>query len=475
MKRGAKNLDLTTGPAVKKVFILSAPLVVSNLMHVLYNMVDTAWLGVLGKNEVAAMAFVFPVIFLVVSIGAGIGIAGSILVAQYEGAGDSRMVNFAAGQTLIFSAIMALAITFAGYFSGGAMVRFLGASLTVAELAESYLKVIFPGIFFMFAFFVFNALMRGWGNTRVPMNIMIFSNIINIVLDPVFIFGFGFIPAMGIKGAALSTVLSRLVASVIGIYLLFKGGYALSLKPGLLKPDVKMLSRIFSLGWPATIEHAMRASGMMAVTAIVAVFGTVYVAAYGIGARVLSFFIMPSLAVSMGVSAGVGQNLGAGFKERARKITVQTAVVLSLIFAAAAAAMFAGAGGIMRIFISGENVEVISRGAQFLRRLAVMAPFVGSAVILRGGLKGAGRTLHSMLLGMIGLWIIRIPLAYVMAVVYRSPEGVWNSFLVGGIAEFVCVAIYFMKVDWAVPLIGANFRERMAESVMPEEEKSFGA
>ena len=190
-KKNISKLDLTSGPPVRKIFKLSLPIIISNLMHVLYNLADTAWLGILGKEEVAAMAFVFPIIFFVVSIGLGAGIAGSIFVAQYEGAGEPEKVNYAAGQTLVITLILAAIVSVIGYIFSPALVKLLGAEPSVVPLAVSYLKVIFPGLIFMFSFFVFNAIMRGWGDTITPMKIMVASNLINVILDPVFIFGLG--------------------------------------------------------------------------------------------------------------------------------------------------------------------------------------------------------------------------------------------------------------------------------------------
>ncbi|MDA3792976.1 MAG: MATE family efflux transporter, partial [Elusimicrobia bacterium] len=322
-KSNNRKLDLTTGPPVKKILKLSYPIIISNIMHVFYNLADTAWLGVLGKEELAAMAFVFPIVFLVVSIGLGVGIAGSIFVSQYEGAREPQKVNFAAGQTFSITFILAIIVSVIGYFFSPALVKLLGAGPEVLPLAVSYLKVIFPGLIFMFSFFIFNAIMRGWGDTVTPMKIMVASNLLNILLDPVFIFGIGPSPRMGISGAALATVISRLLASIVGVYILFKGKQALTLHLKYLKPRWDMVKKIFKLGWPVTFEHSMRAAGFMALTSLVATFGTVYVAAYSIGTRIFSMVIMPSLAVSMGVVAGVGQSLGAGMEKRARTITIK--------------------------------------------------------------------------------------------------------------------------------------------------------
>lgn len=469
MSQSSPKIDLTTGPPTGKVLKLSIPLIISSLMHGFYNIVDTAWLGMLGKEAVAAMAFVFPVLFLIISVGIGVGLAGSILVAQYEGAGNKKMVNYSAAQTLTFSVFLALIISVGGYFTGGSLVKLMGADTTVALLAESYLKVIFSGVIFMFYFFVFSALMRGWGNTKTPMKIMVFSNLLNIGLDPVLIFGLGFIPPLGIKGAALATVFSRAVASILGLYILFKGRYALTIRFRELKPDFDILFKIFKVGWPVTLEHAIRSLGFMVITAIIAGFGTVYTAAYGIGIRIFSFIIMPSLAIGMGVAAGVGQNLGAGLVERAKRITREVSCMVFIFLSVIAVGLYFGSSKIITVFIRAGGSEVVGAGSDFLKRLAVMAPFIGAAITMRGGFKGAGRTKDTMLLGLGGLWAVRIPLAYFLSIIFKSPIGIWNAFIVGAMAELIFSVIYYYKADWAVPVVESAARKKAVENGLPEE------
>ncbi|MFC2062305.1 MATE family efflux transporter [Elusimicrobiota bacterium] len=467
------KIDLTTGSVVKKVFRLSIPIIISNLMHVFYNITDTAWLGQLSREAVAAMAFVFPVLFFVLSIGIGVGVAGSILVAQYEGAGRKKMVNYSAGQAMVFTVFLSLIISALGYFLGGRLVAFLGAEEKVVVLAESYLKTLFPGIIFMFTFFVFSALMRSWGNTKTAMKIIVISNIVNIALDPLLIFGFGIIPAMGMKGAALATVLSRLLASSIAVYILFKGKRFITLTKADLKPDLKMLKKLFKLGWPSTVEHMLRSAGFMILTAIVAGFGTVYIAAYGVGVRIFSVFIMPSLAVGMGVASGVGQNLGAKLTDRAKKLIANAALIVFAALTVVGIGVYVWGEAIIGVFLKTGGYETVRAGVECLRIMVLAGPFVGAAITIRGGFTGAGRTIQSMIIGIIGLWCIRVPLAYFFSVVSRNPVGIWSALVMGGIADMIISVIYYYKGNWAFSVIGGGVSEKTADNILLEEEKSF--
>jgi putative MATE family efflux protein len=400
------------------------------------------------------MAFVFPIMFFVVSVGIGIGISGSILVAQYEGARRREKVNYVAAQTFTFAFFAALVLSVLGYFSSGFLVELLGADSEVAPLAEGYLKIIFSGIVLIFAFFIFTSMMRAWGDTRTPMRIMVASNLLNMILDPVLIFGIGFFPSMGIKGAALATVFSRLIASAVGIYILLKRDRGLHIVPKNLKPDLAVIKKIFKLGWPAVMEHASRAMGMMVLTAVVAGFGTVAVAAYSVGIRVFSIFIMPSVAVSMSVASVVGQNLGAGFKERVKTATWKSAVAVFVSLAFISLFVYWGRFNLAGIFLSSDGRQVLGTAASFLTRIALGAPFLGAAIILRGAFKGAGRTFQSMLLALIGLFGFRVVLAYVLAVTSGSSTGIWNAFVFASIGELVLCALYYYHGRWVVPVVG---------------------
>jgi putative MATE family efflux protein len=326
----------------------------------------------------------------------------------------------------------------------------------------------------MFSFFIFNALMRGWGDTVTPMKILVVSSIINILVDPVLIFGIGPVPHMGISGAALATVASRLLASVVGMYILFKEDQSLSLKLENLKPDWEMGKKILKLGWPAALENSVRSAGFMILTFLVAAFGTVYVAAYSIGTRIFSIFIMPSRAVSNGVMAGVGQSLGAGLEKRAREITLKTSGLMVFVIGALSVLFFLGSENIVKIFLQSGDQETLKASALFLRRLSCTAPFAAGAIIMRGAFKGAGCTFHSFLLSFASLWITRIPLSYLWSGWINSPVGIWNSFIVAGIVEVLLAIIYYRHVHWSEVVIeDEKLKEEAIETEFEREDWTF--
>jgi len=168
----------------------------------------------------------------------------------------------------------------------------MGAEPAVLAGAVSYLQISFIGVIFLFAYFVFQSLMRGVGDVKTPMYIVFGTVLLNLVLDPLFIFGFGPIPAYGVSGAAIATIGTQGIAAIIGIMMLFSGRYGIHLKRNHLKPDFAIIKKMFKLGYPASIEQSARALNFTVMTLLVASFGTLAVASYGIGFRILSFIII---------------------------------------------------------------------------------------------------------------------------------------------------------------------------------------
>ncbi|MEF8937118.1 MAG: MATE family efflux transporter, partial [Halovenus sp.] len=239
--KGPDEFDLTSGEIGKPLFFLSMPIVVTNLFQTAYNLADTFWLGQYNTDALAAISFAFPMVFLLISLGMGISVAGSVLVAQYTGADKEREAEYAASQTVTFAVILSVVLGATGYFLVEEFLSVMGASADVLPLAASYMEVISLGLVFMFGFFVFIALMRGYGDTITPMLVMFGSVVLNIVLDPFVIFGWGPFPELGIQGAALATVFSRGLALVVGLAIMFRGVRGVQINLRDMAPDPSYL------------------------------------------------------------------------------------------------------------------------------------------------------------------------------------------------------------------------------------------
>nr|WP_276282196.1 MATE family efflux transporter [Halorussus sp. DT72] len=439
------DLDLTEGGIGWPLFYLSLPIVVTNLLQTAYNLADTFWLGQYSTKALAAISFAFPMVFLLISLGMGLSVAGSILVAQHVGADEEEQAEYAASQTVTFSLLASVVLGAVGYTFVGDFLAFLGASPDVLWRAEAYMQVISLGIAFMFGFFVFISLMRGYGDTVTPMLVMLGTVVLNVVVDPFLIMGWGPFPAMGIEGAAIATVLSRAMAMVVGLGIMFRGNRGVQIHLSQMTPDLDFFKKLLGIGIPASIEGTGRALSVNLLLYVVGLFPTTVVAAFGIGTRVFSVIFLPAIAVARGVETMSGQNIGADKPDRAASANDFAAKVMFGVLAAMGVVIFLGAHGVVAVFT--DDPEVIDIGANFLRWVAPSFGFIGVMRAYTGGFRGAGKTLVAAAISIFMLGVVRLPVAWVGAQSF-GPEGIWMAFLVSNVVGAVVAVLWFKRGTW---------------------------
>lgn len=466
--KSQEELNLTGGPVGKNLFYLSLPVIVINLLQTAYNLADTFWLGQYSANALEAITYAFPLVFFLISLGMGLSVAGSVLVAQNEGSGNNKKRNYAASQTVAFSAVASVVLGGLGFFIIGDLVGLLGASGTVAASAAGYLELISLGLFSMFGFLVFQSLMRGFGDTVTPMILMLGTVILNIILDPFFIFGWSFIPEMGVEGAALATVLSRTLSLAVGIGILFRGSRGIQISLKQMKPDLSFFKKMMTIGIPASAEGTGRS---LSVNALVAVIGTMFagpvVAGYGIAVRIFSMVFLPAAAVGRGVESMTGQNLGAGNYDRAAETARFGAKHTFLILTALGALTFIFAQPIASIFTT--NPDIASVAAEFLRYVSFSFGFIGILRSYNGSLRGAGKTATAAVISIATLGLIRLPIAYIGAIEIGT-AGVWIAFAVSNIAGALIAYLWYQRGTWRQTVT----EEEQAKGEVAGETEGFG-
>lgn len=471
--KSKEELDLLDGPVAKNLFYLSLPVIIINLLQTTYNLADTFWLGQYSGEALAAITFAFPLVFFLISLGMGLAVAGSVLVAQFEGAGNKERRNYAASQTIGFSALASVLLGLFGYFFIGDIVGLLGATGNVAASASGYLQIISIGLFSMFGFLVFQSLMRGFGDTVTPMLLMLGTVILNIIIDPLFIFGFWIIPELGVEGAAIATVFSRALSLIIGIWILFTGRRGLEISISEMKPDFSFFKKMMNIGIPASIEGTGRSVSVNALTAVVGwTFADPIVAGFGIGVRIFSMIFLPAAAVGRGVESMTGQNLGAGRFERAGETAREGAKYSFVILTALGVITFIFADQIAQIFISSgqENSQLIAQtGAEFLRYVAFSFGFIGVLRSYNGSFRGAGKTLTAAAIGIITLGVIRLPIAYFGSIEFGT-RGVWIAFFISNILGAVIAYAWYQRGTWKQTVTD----EEKAKGEVAGETEGFG-
>jgi len=439
------DFELTEGGIGWPLFYLSLPIVVTNLLQTAYNLADTFWLGQYSTEALAAISFAFPMVFLLISFGIGLTVAGSVLVAQHTGAGEPRKAEYAASQTVAFAAVVSVLLGAAGYLLVEDVLRLLGASPDILPLAARYMQVVSLGLFALFGFLVFISLMRGYGDTVTPMLVMLGTVVLNIVIDPLLIFGVGPFPEWGVTGAAVATVFSRGLAMIVGLAIMFDGRRGIGINLTDLRPDFGYLRTLVRVGGPASVEVTGRAVSVNLLLIIVATFANPVVAAFGVGIRVFSVIFLPAIAVGRSVETLTGQNLGAGNADRAGRTNDFAALAMFGVLSVAAAVVWLTAPGIMRVFT--DDPDVIPVGAEFLRTVAPTFGFMGVMRAYSGGFRGAGRTLTAAAIAIFTQAVVRLPLAWIGAERFGT-AGLFGAFVVSNVTGAVIAFTYFRRGSW---------------------------
>jgi putative MATE family efflux protein len=477
--------SITEGSLVRPLFRLAWPIVVIQLLQVTYNVVDTLYLGRLSAEAVGAISLAFPLIFLLIAVAGGFTTAGAILVAQYTGADGDRSAGLVAGQTIFTVSVLSVFIGIAGYFYTRPALGLLPSdpdtAATVIPLAADYIEVIFAGIPLMFGFFVFSALMRGYGDTRTPMAVMLVSVVLNVILDPFLIFGFASNPLFGwlaglpivgafdpvalegslfavtgftgygIEGAALATILSRGVATAIGAWLLFGTGHGPTVTLQHLAPDPDFIRDIVRLGLPSSVEQTTSALAMITLTAMVVTFSPPVVAAYGLGNRLISLVFLPAMGLGRAIDTMVGQNLGADRADRAaRSVKLAAGTGAGVMFLVAVVAV-TFTEPIVGAFLGDvpEAPATIGHAVEYVRIRSVEFAFIGVSQVILGAFRGAGNTKTAMVISILTLWVGRVAsVGYLVFIAGWGETGVWVGMALGNVLGALIGVAWFARGTW---------------------------
>lgn len=443
-----KNIDATKGDIKKNLWILAWPIMIGNLIQVIYNMTDTYWVGKLDNSTeaIAAVTITFSVVFVLVSLAAGLGIGSATLAAQYYGAGEYKKVDEVTYTSLIVIGAIALIFVAGGIIFYRQLFNLLQTPDNIIPIAKDYFIIIMVGMIFMFIFFIMSGILRGVGDTRTPMIAGIVSGVINMILDPFLIFGWWIFPELGISGAAYATVISRVFASGYIFYVVLRGKTFLRMNLRNIKVDLKITKQLFKIGVPSSISQAVISLGGTVIISRVNMFGDVAIATHGIGNRLESLLAMPTMGLAQAASSIVGQNLGAGQKERAFK-SGQYAMKASFIILVILGAVFAIFPTVFFDIFS-DDTEVIGMGRYYIYGITLLYAFVGCRIVMSNVFQGAGAASVSMWLSLICLWGFRVPLSYALSYTPLGIKGLWLGVGLSFIVSFFFMYYFYKKGKW---------------------------
>lgn len=439
---------LLEGPIIRSLFLLAVPIMGANVLQVAYQLIDAFWVGRLGADAVAAVSVSMPIVFLSISAGMGFAIAGTTLIAQYVGAGDRGMVDHVAAQTLISIVAVSAVLGAIGFAVSPYILDLMGVTPAVHSAANAFLRISFVSLPFVFAYFMFQGLLRGVGEVTVPLYIVAATVFANFLLDPVLIFGKFGVPALGVMGAALATLIAQGLAAAAGIGLLMSGRYGITLTMGALRPDFAFIKRAFHLGYPASIEQSARGLGMTVMTFLITSFGTITTASYGVGINVLNVIIIPAMGFSMATSTLVGQNIGAGNIPRAERVARLAALLTFSALTFVGLLCFIFADKIVAFFVPNDHA-VIHEAAVFIRIVSWSFGFIGLQFALMGVLRASGNMIAAMVISLVSQWVLQFPLAYLLSArTGLHAHGLWWAFPASNVATALLAGILFSRGDW---------------------------
>lgn len=437
--------DFTTGSIPKHLIAFSWPLFAGNVLQAFYNIVDSIWVGhFVGASGLGAVSVSFPVIFALIALVVGLTMATTTLVAQYKGAGRHDMVQKVNGNSVLLLIYLGTLTTFIGLFANGPLLRLINTPDDILPMALEYLNVFLLGLPLMFIYNAVSAILRGLGDSRTPLRFLFYTTIINVVLDPLLIIGFGPIPAMGVGGAALATVIAQAVSAWIGVRYLLRHGM---LKINTWRIDSELTRTTFRIGIPAGVQQSLVSLSIVTVSSLINQYGSDVVAGFGAANRIEQFAFLPAMSVSLAVSALVGQNLGAGRYERVGQIVWWSSALSAGITLAVMFVVLLVPNALLAVFTT--DPAVLQHGGEYLR-ITVFSYIPMALMFTIGGvMRGAGDTAANMWITLGSLWLVRVPLAwYLSSGLAMGIQGVWWAMLASTVAGSILNYLYYRTGRW---------------------------
>lgn len=441
---------LLSKPEVRKtVWLLAAPTLAEMVLVSLTGMADMIQVGRVGAAAITSVGLTNQPIMLLQSVFQALNVGTTALVARFIGMGRSEDASRTLKQTFVVTLLLGLIVScFAGIMAPY-ILEFMGAEPEVIETGTSYFRVVGFGFIFNAISMALASALRGAGDTRTPMTVNMWANLVNITFNYILIWGkFGF-PRWGVFGAGVATTFSRLVAAVWFLIIAIQGDKTLKLDlTEKYKPDMEILRRVFNVGLPAAIEQLVLRSGQVVFAKVVASLGTVMFAAHQVGMNVLSLSFMPGQAFATASTTLVGQYLGAERPDDAEQCA-NTTRNMGLVVGMFMAVIFAFFGKYITILYSPEDMNVVLVSALVLRIYAIAQPAQSTQFILAGGLRGAGDTKYPLYTTAAGMWVGRVVLGwYLVNVAKMGLPGAWLGMCIDQVIRGGLVYLRFKTGKW---------------------------
>ncbi len=424
----------------KLLFKLSTPAMIGMIVQALYNLVDTIFIGRgVGVLGIAGVTIVFPIQMIIMSISLTIGIGGASIISRSLGAKNIQRAEKTMGNIISVVFVLSIIVMILGNIFIVPLLNLFGATDAILSYSKDYLRIILFGtVFFSFAMSS-NNIVRAEGNAKVAMYTMLISAVLNIILDPIFIFSLN----LGIKGAALASVIAQAVTAVYLLYYFLKGKSEMKIHIENLKPDFRLLSEIFAIGSASFFRNVAGSLMAIILNNLLSLYGgDVYIAVFGVVNRLIMFIFMPMFGIIQGMQPIVGFNYGAQRLDRVKqvlKISVLTTTIISTV-----GFLFLMIFPEFFISIFNSDVQLIEIGKKALRIIVLAFPLIGFQIVGASLFQAVGKAVPSLILSMSRQILFFIPLVLILPLFFKL-NGIWFAFPIADFLSAIVTFIMFSK------------------------------
>ncbi|PAD35630.1 MATE family efflux transporter [Terribacillus saccharophilus] len=417
---------------MKQLFTFAGPIMLTNLLQVSYQFIDSLWVGnLLGANALGAVTVSSTVLLTILAFIIGINNTTLTVLSQQRGRGDNQGLKAYLNAFVVVLGLLSIFVGIIGLLFSRQIVIMLHTPAEMVDEARTYLQVNFIGILFLMGYNFIGTVLRALGDSKTPLKFVLVAVILNTILDPLFISGFG----LGIEGAAYATVLSQAVAFLLGLWYTLRNGLAPLSIPFLPKKEQVLL--ILKLGIPSGLQMMVIYAGVTAIMSVVNSFGGSVVAGFGASQRIDSLITLPAMALGTAVNSMAGQNIGIGRWDRVKEIAKYGALFNLAIMLVIAILVFLLAEPLTSLFIDEESA--VSFGTDYLKIIAFFYPFIGLNFILNGIVRSSGAMYQVLILNILSFWLLRYPLTYICSAFIGENGialGMGISFILSSIFSF---------------------------------------
>ncbi len=450
LKKLFAPVDMTVGRPWEDILIFTVPMLIGNIAQQLYNTVDSVVVGqFVGDNALAAVGSAGPIVNLLIVLFVGISVGASIMVSQYLGARNREALSSTIGTSIVLTAIASLVVMALGTVAARPLLRFLNTPGTIIDWCTSYLQILFVGVAGMAYYNILSGILRGLGDSMSALLYLLVASALNIVLDLAFVVKLG----MGVSGVALATALAQAVSALLCLRRLTRLKDLFELKWKYVRLSKHHANNVIRLGVPSGVTQAILSMAMLVVQSLTNSFGEMFIAANVIVMRVDGFAMMPNFSFGTAMTTYAGQNVGAGEHERVTKGAKQGTIMAMGTSAALVALILLFGRPLMGIFTNTPELVTLSMNMMCILAAGYIA--VAVTQTLSGVMRGAGDTMTPMWISLVSTILIRVPLAYGLVHLTKTPElpqgqraCVFISLLISWVMGAVITSIFYKRGKW---------------------------